>query len=262
VADYETVIYEERDHVAWITLNRPEVLNSFNTTMVKELSAIWTRVATSADVHCAVLTGTGRAFCVGLDRTDYFETGESLHLNAELAPKAKGCWKPLIAAVNGMAVGGAFYMLGEADILICSEDATFFDSHVSFGMVAGNESMHMVQRMPFGEVVRMQLLGNHERLSARRALEVGLVSEVVPGDELLAAAGRLATIIAAQEPSAIEGTLRALWAARSLPRQEAFDLMPTIYRAVGAGAALNEDSTYVAGQADFAAKKRVEWTLR
>jgi enoyl-CoA hydratase/carnithine racemase len=262
VADYETLIYEERDHVAWITLNRPEVLNSFNMTMVKELGAVWTRVATSSDVRCAVLTGTGRAFCVGLDRTDFFDTGESLELNVELAPKAKGCWKPVIAAVNGMAAAGAFYMLGEADILICSEGATFFDSHVTFGMVSGHESMHMVQRMPFGEVVRMQLLGNYERLSARRALEVGLVSEVVPGDELLAAAGRLARIVAAQEPSAIEGTLRALWAARSLPRQEAFDLMPTIFSGVGAGDALNENRTYATGQADFVAKKRVEWTLR
>jgi enoyl-CoA hydratase/carnithine racemase len=108
----------------------------------------------------------------------------------------------------------------------------------------------------------MQLLGNYERLSASRALEVGLVSEVVPGDELLAAAGRLAAIIAAQEPSAIEGTLRALWAARSLPREEAFAQMATIFRGVGAGVALNEDSNYTTGQADFVAKKRVEWTLR
>jgi enoyl-CoA hydratase/carnithine racemase len=133
---------------------------------------------------------------------------------------------------------------------------------VTFGMVSGHESMHMVQRMPFGEVVRMQLLGNYERLSARRALEIGLVSEVVPDDELLAAAGRLAKIVAEQEPSAIEGTLRALWAARSLPRQEAFDLMSTIFNGVGAGDALNENRNYGAGQADFVAKKRVDWTLR
>jgi enoyl-CoA hydratase/carnithine racemase len=259
---YETVIYEERDHVAWITLNRPEVLNAFNVTMMREITDIWTRLGTSTDVRCAVLTGTGRAFCTGLDRTAFFESGEAIDLNVGLSPKAMGCWKPVIAAVNGMAVAGAFYMLGESDILICSEDATFFDSHVTFGMVSGHESMHMVQRMPFGEVVRMQLLGNHERLSAKRAREIGLVSEVVPGDELLDAAGRLAAIIASQDPSAVEGTLRALWAARSLPRREAMDVMPEIFRSVGAGDAKNENRTYLAGQADFAAKKRFEWTLR
>jgi enoyl-CoA hydratase/carnithine racemase len=238
------------------------VLNAFNVTMMREITDIWTRVGSSTDIRCAVLTGTGRAFCTGLDRTAYFESGETIGLNGGLAPKARGCWKPVIAAVNGMAVGGAFYLLGEADILICSEDATFFDSHVTFGMVSGHESMHMVQRMPFGEVVRMQLLGNHERLSATRALEIGLVSEVVPGDQLLDAAGRLAAIIASQEPSAVEGTLRALWAARSLPRQEAMDLMPKIFSSVGAGNAKNENEVYLAGQADFAAKKRFEWTLR
>ena len=86
----------------------------------------------------------------------------------------------MIAAVNGMACGGAFYLLGEADILIAADHATFFDPHVTYGMPAVFEPALMLHRMPFGEVMRMTLLGNHERISAARALEIGLVTEVVP----------------------------------------------------------------------------------
>ena len=90
----------------------------------------------------------------------------------------------MIAAVNGMACGGAFYMLGEVEFVIAAEHATFFDPHVTYGMTAAFEPMHMLQKMPFHEIMRLSLLGNHERLSAKRAYEIGLVSEVVPADEL------------------------------------------------------------------------------
>jgi enoyl-CoA hydratase/carnithine racemase len=263
MAEYETVIYEERDHVAWITMNRPEVLNAFNYQMQTELSDVWARVGRTRDVHCAVLTGTGRAFCVGLDRKDFFATGRVFApLSNHIAPKAMGCWKPVIAAINGMAAGGAFYMLGEVDIMICSEDATFFDSHVTFGMVSGQESMHMAQKMPFGEVVRMQLMGNDERLSAKRALEIGLVSEIVPGDQLRATAGQIAHAIAKKRPEAVQGTLRALWAAKDLPRREAFALAGLIFDASGATGPLNEDPEYQKGQEDFAAGRRGDFSSR
>jgi enoyl-CoA hydratase/carnithine racemase len=263
MAEYETVIYEERDHVAWITMNRPEVLNAFNYEMQTELSDIWARVGQTPEVHCAVLTGTGRGFCVGVDRKDFFATGRVLQpLNNHIAPKAMGCWKPIIAAINGMAAGGAFYMLGEADILICSEVASFFDPHVTYGMVSGQESMHMVQKMPFGDVVRMQLMGNDERLSAKRALEIGLVSQIVPGDQLLATAGQIAAAIAKKRPEAVQGTLRALWAAKDLPRHEAFALGGLIFAAHGARGPLNEDPEYQKGQEEFAAGTRVDYSIR
>src|SRR5262249_17532985 len=154
----------------------------------------WGRVRTDPEVHVAVLTGAGeRAFTSGADRSGMQEepdekTGErrasmrSLPTGAvpggpgfesdigeRISPKSQMCWKPVITAVNGIACGGAFYMLGESDIIIASENATFFDPHVTYGMVSGYESMHMLQRIPIGEVLRMQLLGNYERLSARRA---------------------------------------------------------------------------------------------
>ena len=113
---------------------------------------------------------------------------------------------------------GAFYLLGEADILVAADHATFFDPHVTYGMPAVFEPALMLHRMPFGEVMRMTLLGNHERISAARALEIGLVTEVVPMADLLATAHRIAAAIASQPPTAVQASLRSLWAARELTR--------------------------------------------
>ena len=135
-----------------------------------------------------------------------------------LGPKSNDLWKPVIAAVNGMACGGAFYFLGECDILIAAEHATFFDPHVTYGMPAVYEPMKMLDRMPFGEVVRMSMTGNAERISAQAALRMGLVTEVVAANDLADAAARLAASIAANPPQAVQGTLRAIWAAQDLGR--------------------------------------------
>jgi len=165
-------------------------------------------------------------------------------------------WKPVIAAVNGMACGGAFYMLGEVEFIIAAEHATFFDPHVTYGMTASFEPMHMLQKMPFHEIMRLSLLGNHERLSAKRACEVGLVSEVVPGDKLHEAARWAAEAIASAPPLAIQGTVRAIWAARELSRSQALGLG---YAFVGMGT--NQESIRQ-GQAAFASGKRITWKLR
>ena len=136
-------------------------------------------------------------------------------------PKENDMWKPVIAAVNGMACGGALYMLGEADIIIAAENATFFDPHVTYGMVAGFESMHLLQKLPLGETMRLVLLGAHERMSAARAHQLGLVSEVVPREELLERAMWVARAIASAPTYAIQGTVRAVWLAHELSRRDA-----------------------------------------
>jgi enoyl-CoA hydratase/carnithine racemase len=162
----------------------------------------------------------------------------------------------VIAAVNGMACGGAFYMLGEVEFVIAAEHATFFDPHVTYGMTAAFEPMHLLQKMPFHEIMRISLLGNHERLSAKRAYEIGLVSEVVAADQLRAATQWAADAIASAPPLAIQGTLRAIWAARELSRSQALSLG---YAFIGLGT--NRESIQQ-GQTAFAAGKRVNWKLR
>jgi enoyl-CoA hydratase/carnithine racemase len=130
-------------------------------------------------------------------------------------------WKPVVAAVNGMACGGALYMLGESDVIIAAEHATFFDPHVSYGMVAGFETVHLLQKLPFGEMLRIALMGGHERMSAQRAHQVGLVSDVVAADRLLDRARWIAGAIAMSPPLAVQGTLRAAWLAHETTRREA-----------------------------------------
>lgn len=216
------------DGVATVTLNRPEVHNAFDRRMIGELAAVWQRCRIADEVRSVVLTAAGeRAFCTGLDRTDVefgFDPLTYEDPGKLIGPKSQQLWKPVIAAVNGMACGGAFYLLGEADVILAAEHATFFDPHVTYGMVAAFEPILLLRRMPFAEVLRLALAGSYERLSAATAQRVGLVSEVLPGDELLEEAQRLASIFARQPPTAVQATLRTVWAARDLHGSQAVDL--------------------------------------
>jgi enoyl-CoA hydratase/carnithine racemase len=274
MSDYETLLYEEHAGVAWVTLNRPAVHNAFNAQMQRELHALWRGLRRNDAVRVVVLTGAGdKAFCTGIDRTETMQqtAGEDQperivgsrstpfmfdDPGAHIGPKSCDLWKPVIAAVNGMACGGAFYMLGEVEFIIAAEHATFFDPHVTYGMTAAFEPMHMVQKMPFHEIMRLALLGNHERMSAKRAYEVGLVSEVVPAGRLRDSAMWAAEAIASAPPLAIQGTLRAIWAARDLPRPQALSL-GYAYVAMG-----TNPGSIRAGQESFAAGKRAKWKLR
>lgn len=270
MSEHETVRLAISDGVAWVTLDRPEVLNAFDERMLHELSQVWRRLRADPAVRVAVLTGAGdRAFCTGLDRTGIAGDGTAaggvgfagspFHLDdpgARLGPKSNDLWKPVIGAVNGMACGGAFYLLGECDILIAAEGATFFDPHVTYGMPASYESILMASRMPLGEVLRMQLTGAAERLSAHRAYEIGLVSEVVPFDELAGAAARLAGVVAAAPTLAVQATLRAVWTAAEFGRRAALDLG---YAFVAMG---HSTDALDAGQRRFAAGERAAWRLR
>jgi len=274
IPEFETIAYEEADGVATVTLNRPDVHNAFNSLMQRELHTLWRALRRHDDVRCIVLTGAGeKAFCTGIDRMEQMggEHSESTDPNVvgsgstpfmfndpgdNIGPKSCDLWKPVIAAVNGMACGGAFYMLGETEFIIAAEHASFFDPHVTYGMVAAFEPIHMAGIMPFQEIMRLSLMGNYERLSAARALQIGMVSEVVPGAELTARAHEVAAIIASQPKRAIEGTVRALWSTREMPQREAVRL-GYAYVAMGT----NQDSI-AEGQELFASGKRVEWKLR
>ena len=120
-------------------------------------------------------------------------------------------WKPLICAVHGLVAGGAFYWLNESDVLIAAEGTEFLDPHTTYGMASALEPIGMLRRMPFGEVMRIALFGLDERLSARRAYEIGLVSEVVPPEQLRKRARVLADRLAAKPPLAVQATVKAIW---------------------------------------------------
>jgi enoyl-CoA hydratase/carnithine racemase len=138
-----------------------------------------------------------------------------------LSPKVNAVWKPVVCAVNGMAAGGAFYWINESDLVICSQDATFFDPHVSYGLTAALEPIGLAHRIPLGEVLRMALLGLDERMSAERALQIGLVTEITAPEALWERAAELAALIAAKPPAAVQGSVRAIWESRDLGRSAA-----------------------------------------
>ncbi len=231
---FQTIIVDvSPDGVATVTLNRPEVLNAFNDAMCAEFSQLWSQVRSDDTIRAVVLAAAGdRAFSTGVDVTERLDSdipfldraqpwAEHEDPGRDLSPRRNEVWKPVIAAVHGMCAGGAFYWIADCDIVVCSPDATFFDPHVTYGFVAALEPIALRYRMPFSDVMRMALLGLHERMTAERALAAGLVTEVVERDALLGRARELAQVIAGQPAVAVQGTVKALWQSLDLARGQA-----------------------------------------
>ncbi|MEU9142821.1 enoyl-CoA hydratase/isomerase family protein [Streptomyces sp. NPDC048349] len=226
----------ERDKasgVAVVTLDRERRHNALDLATAAELAAVWRALRFEDEVRAVVLTGAGTAaFCTGIDRgVEVPQPGSPYSVDdplVSIGPKANDLWKPVVAAVNGMACGGAFYLLGEAEFIVSSSRATYFDPHTSYGMVSAYEAVYMAQRMPFGEAARMALMGTAERLSAQRAYEIGLVSELAEPQELLEAALRAAATLAGFPTQAVQGTVRALWSAKQAALQQALAQAPAL----------------------------------
>lgn len=205
--------------VAVVTLDRPERLNAIDLDTAQRLRDTWRQLRFDDRVRAVVLTGSGtRAFSTGIDRDAVVPQPGSPYMQDDplltIGPKANDLWKPVVAAVEGMACGGAFYLLGECEFIVAGADAVFFDPHTTYGMVSAYESVLLAQRMPYGEVARMMLMGTAERISAQRAYETGLVSEIAETGGARDAALACAGVIAGYPPTGVQGTVRALWAAR------------------------------------------------
>jgi enoyl-CoA hydratase/carnithine racemase len=226
---YQTIRYEtSEDRVATVTLDRPEVLNAFDRQMCEEVKDVWQVIKDDPEVHAVVLRSAGdRAFCAGLDVSKPFGQPDDVWNHVDpgelLSPKWQKMWKPVVCAVQGMCTAGAFYFVNESDVVICSSDATFFDSHVSGGMVSAIEPIGLMRRVGLGETLRMALLGNDERVSAETALRISLVTEVVDPDRLWGRAHELAAGIAAKPTSATQGTVRAIWESLDRPYRAAVE---------------------------------------
>jgi enoyl-CoA hydratase/carnithine racemase len=226
---YSTIRYETApDRVATITLDRPEALNAFNRTMCEEVRSAWQRIKADPAVNAVVLRAAGdRAFCAGLDVKQAYGQPDDVWNHEDpgelLSPKWQKVWKPVVCAVQGMCTAGAFYFVNEADVVICSTDATFFDSHVTYGRVAALEPIGLMRRIGLGETLRIALTGNDERVSADTALRIGLVSEVVARDDLWQRAHEIAAGIAAKPSAATQGTVRAIWESLDRPYRAAME---------------------------------------
>ena len=228
-AAFETILYETSpDRVATITLNRPDALNAFDRRMCEEMRTVWLRVKEDPAVNAVVLRAAGeRAFCAGLDvKQDYGQPNDVWNHEDPgelLSPKWQKVWKPVVCAVHGICTAGAFYFVNESDVVICSPDATFFDSHVTYGMVSALEPVGLIRRIGLGETLRMALMGNDERVAADTALRIGLVTEVVERDRLWARAHEIAALIAEKPTAATQGTVRAIWESLDRPYRAAME---------------------------------------
>lgn len=217
---YQRLIVERRGAVGWIINNRPDRLNAYDRIMRDEFRRAWAELDADANVRVIVHTGNGRAFQVGADVEDldgeavqqFQDTMASLDLG--LTGWHCNVGKPIITAVNGVCAGGGLHWVADADIVIASSDATFVDPHVSIGQVSALETIALMRKMPAEAVLRMALVGSHERLTAQRAYELGMISQVVdPPENLREVAQELAEKIARNSPAAMRATKRALWGA-------------------------------------------------
>ena len=227
---FETILleFDRTDRVATITLNRPDRLNSLNRTMCEEMLAAWRIVKLDEATNAVVLRAAGtRAFSAGLDIKSDYGQPENVWNHEDpgelLSPKWQKMFKPVVCAVQGMCTAGALYFVNEADIVVCSEDATFFDSHVSAGLVCALEPIGLMRKVGLGDALRMALMGNDERVCAGTALRIGLVTEVVTADALWTRAHEIARTIAAKPPSATQGTVKAIWESLDKPYRAAMD---------------------------------------
>jgi enoyl-CoA hydratase/carnithine racemase len=218
---YETLRVERRGPVGWLVFDRPDAGNAMDARMMAELEVAWRALDDDPDVRVIVNTGKGRAFQTGLDVRQLSRDPEALreqsrrtkHFELRLTAWHNDVWKPVIAAVNGVCAGGGLHFVADADIVIASTAASFLDPHVSVGQVSAYETIALAKKSPMEAVLRMALTGAYERVSAARARELGICSEVVAPERLEAAAQELAEKIARHPPEQLAATKRVLWGA-------------------------------------------------
>jgi enoyl-CoA hydratase/carnithine racemase len=224
------LIYEKRDHIAYITINRPDRANTLHSSMVEPIKAIWSEIREDPWIRCTVVTATGdRFFSTGADVGAVASRGGvaagkgPLYEEVHWSPRQNRVWKPTVTAVNGMVAGAGLHFVVDADIIVAAEHAVFLDTHVNVGMVGAIENIGLAKRLPLGSALRMTLCGKKFRMSAERAHQLGLVDEVVPADKLLETADEIAHQIAANSPAAVQLSMQCLWGSLEMPYTQSME---------------------------------------
>src|SRR6476469_6214909 len=227
--EFETILYEVEDRTATITFNRPDQLNAVNPQMVSELKTAYAAAEADESVWTILVTGNGRAFCTGADVTEipddgrvvydepYLSTYPQWEAPQEGTPPFRSMTKPIVTAVNGLCCGAGLDWITTGDIAIASDRAEFFDPHVSIGLVSGREMVRLARVLPVNVAMRVALVGRHERLSAQRAYELGMVSEIVEHESLMPRAREVADLVNRNAPLAVRGTRLAIRKGIDLP---------------------------------------------
>lgn len=233
------VNFETRNHIAYLTLNRPEVHNSFNPETIVRLGEAWTQINADDNVRAAIITGAGKvAFSAGADlgkliplftgaRKPADEWDEKLLANRKLGDAALlrnfNLDKPVIAAVNGFCIAGGMELIQATDLRVASDNASFGLQEVKWAIIPAAGSLARLQRqIPYCKAMEILLTGN--RIDAQEAWRLGLVNYVVPQDQLMAKAEELAATIAANGPLAVRKIKEAVRRTSGRPLEEAFKI--------------------------------------
>lgn len=222
---FETVDVWVEGAVGWLIFNRPESGNAINAQMFLDLEAAWAQLEADDTVRVIVNTGNGGAFQTGLDVRQLAKDKEALRASSrqtrdfELRMTSWHCGvtKPVLAAVNGTCAGGGLHFVADADIVVASNTATFLDPHVSVGQVSAFETIGLLKKAPMESVSRMALLGAHERMTAERAYQLGVVSELTEPEELRTRAASMAAEIAQHDPTQLAALKAMMWSALEKP---------------------------------------------
>ncbi|MBU2649230.1 enoyl-CoA hydratase/isomerase family protein [bacterium] len=231
-----SLLFEKRNHIAYLTLNRPDARNAFDPEMLVQLVSAWQEYREDSSLRCAILTGAGeKAFCAGADlgkliplmtgvRKAESEADKQIQKKPELMNQAIlrdfNLHKPVVAAINGHAIAGGLEFLYATDIRIACPDARFGLQEVKWGIFpVGGSSVHLPRQMPYARAMEMLLTG--ELITAREALEFGLINRIVPRGEVMVEAEKTAALIARNGPLAVAAIKQAVQANMGVPIKEA-----------------------------------------
>ncbi len=224
--NYEYLLFERKPGgVLLITINRPEKYNATNNKLHNELAYVWKDVDADPDTKVAVITGAGKAFSAGGDLDmiegqvkDFNQISKIMKEAADIVYNITDCDKPVISAINGVAVGAGLAVAIMADISVIAEDARFTDGHIRLGVGAGDHAA-IIWPLLCGLAKSKYYLMTAEFIDGREAERIGLVSRAVPADQLLDEAMRIANMLAAGPQYAISWTKRSLnhWVRQAIP---------------------------------------------
>jgi enoyl-CoA hydratase len=230
---YDTLLVEQRQQTVYITLNRPTSLNALNTTLRRELKQCFTDLQADPDVRVVVITGAGRAFCAGADIKEWREPTSVVEDREERArlnfwQTMSRCEVPIIAAINGYALGGGCELAMCCDIRIASDQAQLGLTEVTLGIIPGGGGTQRLPRL-VGQGKALELILTGRRIAAPEALRLGLVEQVVPHAQLLTAVDDLAQTIVSRAPLAVKYAKEAVVRGRELPLAEGLRVEAELY---------------------------------
>lgn len=225
----DAIVVGRKGHVALLLFDRPEVLNAYNRAMIREIGKLWPELDADPEVRSIVVgSTTEKVFHCGIDVKEVSAVGYPNKARGQddvrggaLTTRDAGVWKPVVAAVEGRALGGGLHWVVEADIVVASETAFFQDSHVNVGMVGNRENLGFAIKAGMGAALYLTMVGKDVRIDAEHAYRLGLVQELVPAGQALPRAIELAEIIARNSPAAVSKSLQAMWGLTTMSYEDA-----------------------------------------